>query len=128
DGAVDAEEQFPEALRDRCESLERAGAVTASEHHDGSGDDDQWAADEPEPGDRPRHEPGAEHHVAENQPVAPADDPAGAEQERPVLDRRERVRDRPFGGACSLLLQGGDPEHRDDATRMKVHSTSLAVT
>ena len=70
---------------------------------------------EPEPVHAPRHEPGAVHHVAEDQPVPQADDPARPEEERPVLDRRERVGDRALGRARRLLLQRGDPEHRDDA-------------
>ena len=80
-----------------------------------AGEDEQRPADHPEPRPRPRHEFGAVHHVAEDQPVAPADDPAGAEEERPVLERGEGVGERPLGGACCLVPQGDDPEHRDDA-------------
>src|SRR4051812_25026924 len=34
DGAVDAEEELPQPLRDRGEALERTRPVTSSEHHD----------------------------------------------------------------------------------------------
>jgi hypothetical protein len=40
-----------------------------------------------------RRQPRAVHQVAQDQSVSPADDEAGAEQERPILDRGERHRD-----------------------------------
>ena len=43
-GAVDAEEELPQALRDRPEALERARPVISSEHHDCPGNDDQRPA------------------------------------------------------------------------------------
>src|SRR3712207_7487365 len=52
-----------------------------------------------EPCDLSRHEAGAVHQIAQNQPVTPANDPPGAEQERPVLDRREGVSGRSLGRA-----------------------------
>ena len=55
------------------------------------------------------------HEVAEDQSVPPADDPAGPEEERPVLDRGERVGDGTFGRARGLLLQRDDPEDGHDA-------------
>src|SRR5581483_7544214 len=79
------------------------------------GDEDQRAADEPEPCRPLRYQPGSIHQVAENQPVPQADDPARAEQERPVLDRRERVGNGSFRRTRALLSQGDDRDHRDDA-------------
>ena len=62
-----------------------------------------------------RHQARAVHQVAEDQPVPPADDPARAEEERPVLDCRERVRDRPLRRTCNLVPQRDDAEHAEDA-------------
>src|SRR5205085_11038779 len=70
--AVDAEEEFPGGLRDRREALKRAARMTAVEHHGRSGDDDQGAANEPEPGRPWGHEGRAVHQIAEEQPVPPA--------------------------------------------------------
>src|SRR4051794_41731549 len=68
--------------------------MVAGEHHGRPRHDDQWPPDETEPCGPSRHEFGAVHQVAEDQPVPPPDDPAGAEEEGPVLDRREGVRHR----------------------------------
>jgi hypothetical protein len=53
--------------------------------------------------------------VTENQPVPPSDHPARAQEERPVLDRRKRERDRALRRTRNLVPQRDDPEHRDDA-------------
>ena len=52
-------------------------------------DQEERPSDQPEPGHAARYETGAVHQVAEDQPVPEGDDEAGAEQERPVLERRE---------------------------------------
>ena len=131
DGAVDAEEELPQELGDRCDALQRtqrAARMVPAEQDCRPGRDEQRPADESEPRHPPRHEPCPVHHVAEDQPVPQADDPAGPQQERPVLDRRERVRDRAFCRARRLLLQGCEPSIATMPTRMNVHSTIRAVT
>src|SRR4051812_33311116 len=47
--------------------------------------DDQGTADEPQHCHRPWHKSGGVHQVAQYQPVADADDEAGSEQERPIM-------------------------------------------
>ena len=85
------------------QGVQRAARIVAGEHDGRPGHDDQRSADEPEPRCPSRHQARAVHQVAEDQPVPPADDPARAEEERPVLDRRERVGDRPFGRTRNLV-------------------------
>src|SRR5829696_8650265 len=69
----------------------------------------------------PRHEAGPVHQPAQDQPVPDADDPAGAEQERPVMDRDQRLaggheRARiPTGSSGEVLPQGHDRQEADDA-------------
>ena len=65
-----------------------------------------------EPGHAPRDEAGLVHQVAEDQPVSKGDDESGAEQERPVLELRER--DGEVGRVRRVLAQAHDPEHEDD--------------
>ena len=128
DRAVDAEEQLPCGFGDRAKALEAAAGVAAPEHDDRARQDDQRPADEPKPSPRPRHEAGAIHHVAEDQPVPPADHQARPEDERPVLERRQRVGDRcsaaPAVCCCSVAI----PSIARMPTRMNVLSTILTVT
>jgi hypothetical protein len=113
--AVDAEQQLPQGLGDRPDALQGAAGAGDAEHDERARHDDERPADEAEHRHLLRHQARAVHQVAEDQPVAPPDDPARPEPERPVLDRGERVGDRGFGCARNLFLQGDDPKDRDDA-------------
>ena len=68
------------------------------------------------------------YQVAEDQPVPPADDPAWAEEERPVLDRGEGVGD--TGAFRRHLFRSSVmiPRMETMPTRMNVHSNRRAVT
>jgi hypothetical protein len=62
------------------------------------------------------HQAGAVQEVAEDEPASDADDEAGAEQERPVMDRDEGPADgdqRAGVGARGVLPQGDDREQTD---------------
>ena len=63
------------------------------------------------------HEAGPVHQVAEDQPVPDADDEAGAEQERPVVQCDEGPADRDERGRvrAHVLLQRHDRQEADDA-------------
>jgi hypothetical protein len=89
-----------------------------AEHHGDSGRADQRAADQPEHGHAPRHQAGAVHQVAQDQPVADADDEPGTEQERPVLDGDERLAghdERAGVAARGVLAQRQDRQDAEDA-------------
>src|SRR4051812_21060850 len=118
EGAVDAEEEFPQELRDGREALKRAQGVAggvAGEQGCWPRRNEERPADEAEPCGAARDEFGAVHEVAEDQSVPPADDPAGTEEEGPVLDRREGVGDRALGRPGDLVSQRDDAEHAEDA-------------
>ena len=59
------------------------------------------------------------HQVAQDQPVADADDEAGSEQERPVMERDKRLADRDeragIRARSSLLAQRHDRKEAEDA-------------
>ena len=62
--------------------------------------------------------PDSVHQVAEQQPVPDADDEAGPEQERPILDRGERhADDAGIRARRALLLQADHAKHADQADR-----------
>ena len=75
-------------------------------------DQEERPSDQSEPGHPPRDEAGLVHQIAEDQPVPKGDDESGAEQERPVLELRER--DGEVGRIRGVLAQAHDPEHEDD--------------
>ncbi len=81
--------------------------------------DEQGTGDEPQHGHAPWHESGAVHQVAQNQPVPDADDEAGSEQERPIMERDQRLADRDERGGIrarsSLLAQRHDRKEAEDA-------------
>ena len=71
------------------------------------------ASDHSQPGQASRHQAGSVHQVAQDQPVPDADDEAGPELERPVLDRGERLSE--HAGIRRVLPQRHDREDGDDA-------------
>src|SRR5215213_8935729 len=91
---------------------------------------EQGPGDEPQHGKVPWYEPRAVHHVAQDQPVADADDEAGSEQERPIMERDQRLADRDeragIRASGSLLAQRHDRKEAEDAHSDKggFHDTS----
>src|SRR6185369_1369892 len=88
--------------------------MAAAEHRGDPREDEERAANEAEPAQASWHEPGGVHQVAENEAVPPADDESRPEDERPVLERRERVGDRPFVATRILLREGHDGKDGQD--------------
>ena len=78
-------------------------------------EEEKRPSDQSQPGHASRDEAGAVHQVAEDQPVPEGDDEAGAEQERPVLERGER--DGEVGRVRGVVPQADDAEHEDDPGR-----------
>ena len=76
----------------------------------------------------PGHQAGPVHQVAQDQPVPDADNEAGPELERPVLERRERVGERAFLPARVFLPQRNDGKHGEDADEDETHSMMRAAT
>src|SRR5262249_54144801 len=128
DGAVDAEEELPDELRDRQKTLHRAVDVPPAEDRSCPRNDDERPSDESEPRHLSWDQPGSVHDVTEDQPVPPADDPVGAELERPILERRER--DGEVGCVWRVLPQADDAEHEDDPGRDErgLHDASGDIT
>jgi hypothetical protein len=75
----------PPNTEHRLEDPEQYAHETGEEH---------GAGDEPQHGHAPWHQAGAVHQVAQDQPVADAHHEAGPEQERPIMERDERLADR----------------------------------
>jgi hypothetical protein len=94
DGRVDAERQLPEELRDGRDALARAPRFDDVEQDGDPRGADQRPSDEPQHRHARWHQAGPVHEVTEHQPVADADDEAGAEDERPVVEGDERPSDR----------------------------------
>jgi hypothetical protein len=74
------------------------------------------------------HEPGLVHQVAEQEPVPDADDEARSEDERPVLERGERVGDLACVDSRALLPKVTTVRTARMPTAMKTHSTTRAIT
>ena len=89
--------------------------VPPVEEHADVPDQKQRPADQSKPWHPSRDEAGLIHQVTEDQPVPEGDDHSGAEQERPILERRER--DGEIGRVRRVLAQADDPEHEDDPAR-----------
>src|ERR671915_2360336 len=87
-GRVDPQQQLPQELGGYQKS-HRAGSLPPVEEHAEALHQEHWPADQTEPGQAARDEPGRVHQVAEEQPVPEGDDESGAEQSRPVLERSE---------------------------------------
>jgi hypothetical protein len=94
-----------------------AGRETCSntpELHADKRHDEQRAADEPQYGQAARHEAGAIHQVAEQDPIAERSQEARPEQKCPVMDRNQRTPDGNerisigAGGPREILAQGHD--------------------
>src|SRR6186713_1934523 len=88
---IDPEPELPDRLWDGGDALIRLVRMAAVKHDGDSREDDGRAANEPEPGQGSWYEPGGIHQISQNEAVPPADDESGPEDERPVLQRRQRV-------------------------------------
>src|SRR5690348_10580766 len=83
-GRVGPEQQLPQELGG-YEEARRTGLLPQAEEHAEVADQQEWSADQTQPGHAARDEAGRVHQVAEDQPVPEGDDESGAEQERPIL-------------------------------------------
>src|SRR5918994_3399678 len=94
DDEPDAKRQLPNELREGREDLPHRAYLDDPEYRGDPRRHDQRTADESQHGQAPGHESGGVHQVAQTQPVPYADYEAGSEQERPVMERHQRIADR----------------------------------
>ena len=118
DDQPDAKRQLPQELWHDCDGLHRTALLDDPQHDGSPRSDDQGTSYEPQHGHAPWHESGGVHQVAQYQPVTDADHEAGSEQERPAMERDQRLagRDERAGiRARSLLAQRHDRKEAEDA-------------
>ena len=115
---------------DRRDALHRASVLPQVEQDADPGKGDEGAADESQHGKAAWHQAGPVHQVGQDQPVADADDEAGAEQERQVLDRRGDSAYPPSEAASAAASSRNVTMARTARmpTRMKTHSMIRAAT
>ena len=125
DGAVDAEERFPDELGN-YQDVHQTGLIPRVEEHAYVPEQEERPPDESEPGHAPGNEAGLVHQVAEDQAVPEGDDHSRAEQERPVLERAsETARSAASGESWRRLTT---PSTKMIPTAMKTDSMIRAAT
>src|SRR4051794_11918290 len=86
DHEVDAQRELPHSLGERQDEARERRLIPGAEQHGGRCHQRQRTADEPDHRHPPRHEPGAEHQVSEQDAVANGGAECRAEQGRRALD------------------------------------------
>jgi hypothetical protein len=87
---VNAKRRLPSDLRECRDDLPRRACLEDAEHDGDPRSADQRTSDEPQHGHPPWHQAGSVHQVAEQESVPDADNEAGSEQRRPIIDRDQR--------------------------------------
>ena len=121
DNQPDAQQQLPDELWTDHNAPRHGAWLDDPEQDADEASEEHRAGDEPQHGHGPWHQGGAVHQVAQQQPVADADDEAWPEEERPIMNGDERLADRDErGGICArssrdVLPQRHDRKQAEDA-------------